>query len=440
MTKQVAVIGGGIAGTSAANWLSQHDYDVTIIERNSYIGGRIHTQLVRGAAVEMGAGFLTDAYVNLKSFIAKHELNDTLYSQKSRSGIYRNNRVGMATAHTLFKNEVLSLKAKCFAVPLLFDTLAAWQDLDLSAFWKASQHDGHSVSAMSSLKGGDEFIEYILQPILNGYFYWTPEHTSEAMMLLLCKAAFSHGTYKMKGGLQRIPERAAAGSLALLNHTVKNVDKSNSKYAVTIECDGKLSSNTFDGIVCTTTASIVPSIFSDLKAEQSRFFESIKYSSTALMAQTYRIDQTLGNKSIAFPRKEGIDLSSVTLSPEPGAENSALATVKTYASGAVGKELGILADKMLIERLSKFMEPVRPELIIGSPDPLATHVQRWAEALPYFDVGHFGRLRAFQNGEVENPSQRITFAGDYTGGPFMEGAFTSGIRAAERLSTRIQTQ
>ena len=69
--------------------------------------------------------------------------------------------------------------------------------------------------------------------------------------------------------------------------------------------------------------------------------------------------------------------------------------------------------------------------------PISTHVQRWPEALPMFEPGHFKRLRSFANGEIENPKQALVFAGDYIGGPFVEGAFTSGVRAAERLHERL---
>jgi predicted NAD/FAD-dependent oxidoreductase len=33
----------------------------------------------------------------------------------------------------------------------------------------------------------------------------------------------------------------------------------------------------------------------------------------------------------------------------------------------------------------------------------------------------------------------VVFAGDYLGGPFIEGAVTSGIRAADRLLRSIET-
>jgi len=87
--------------------------------------------------------------------------------------------------------------------------------------------------------------------------------------------------------------------------------------------------------------------------------------------------------------------------------------------------------------LTKAMEPARQAVLIGNPKPQAVHVQRWMEALPFFDVGHFKRLRAFENGEIEDQNQPVVFAGDYIGGSFMEGAFTSGLQAAERLNSRL---
>ncbi len=438
MMKHVAVIGAGLAGSSAANWLTKHGYNVTVIERNDYIGGRIHSHLVQGAAVEMGAGFMTDAYTNLRSFMKENELNQNLFPQESSSGIFRDGRVTMATLRVLLGNYPLSWAAKASMIPVLLKTLGAWPDLDLHNFQKASKYDGRSITSMFSGSGGKELIEYVLQPILNGYFYWNPEHTSEAMMLLLCKGAFSHGTYKMKGGLQRIPEKAVAGSTVLLNHTVSSVAQTREKYIVSLIHQGVSKSLPFDGVIFATTANVIPAIFSDLTDRQTKFFDSIDYSSAALIAQTYKIEQTLGSKSIAFPRKEGIELSTVTSSPEPGTGHRPLATVKTYASGTNAKRLGLLSDEALTRQLLKLAEPVHSDILIGSPKSIATQVQRWPEAIPYFDVGHFKRLQAFEGGEVEDPNTPVSFAGDYIGGPFMEGAFTSGLRAAERLDLRLQ--
>ena len=43
MNKKILVLGGGVAGSSIAYYLSEKGYDVTVIERNSTVGGLART-------------------------------------------------------------------------------------------------------------------------------------------------------------------------------------------------------------------------------------------------------------------------------------------------------------------------------------------------------------------------------------------------------------
>lgn len=427
-----------MAGTSAAHSLTRRGFEVTILEKNDRLGGRIHSHLVEGAAVEMGAGFMTRIYSNVHDFLRREGLEEQLYRQYGNSGMMRDGQLRMANLQTLAGNKALSWPAKLQILPLAAKTLMRWRHLDHHAFWKAAPYDERSVVAMFP-KQKQEIVEYLLQPMLNGYFYWAPEHVSEAMLFSLAKAALMQGgTYKMQGGLQQIPERAAKGSAVLLGCEVTRVFRNQAgRYEVVMRHEGKEKRLQADGIICATTASGVPVILKDLLTSQQRaFFEAVRYSSTAVLARTYQQDQTRGDKGIAFPRLEGSDLAAVTVSPEPGKSNR-LANVKAFASGAVGKQLCAESDAAIASRLTKAMESIRQEVLAGDPQPLSTHLQRWPEALPFFDVGHFKRLRAFEEGGVEDGSQLLTFAGDYLGGPFMEGAFTSGMKAADRLAQRL---
>ena len=437
--KHIVVVGGGLSGTAAAHRLNQYGYDVTIIEKMDRLGGRIHSHLVDGAAVEMGAGFLTKNYSNLMDFLRLVGLDRQLYRQKSKTGVYVNEKLHMLTPRSLLANEPLAWDSKLHAVSLLAKTVVNWQKLDLHEFWRAAKLDEKPVSNMYRSRSGTDFTEKVLQPILNGYFYWNPEHTSEAMMYMISKTVFSHGTYRLKGGLQRIPEAAAQKSKVLLGHTVEVITKSSDgSYVVNLKDGATTKSLTADGIICATTASAVLRIFPDLTKQQRTFFEAIEYSSAALVARTYPKEQAKGDKSIAFPRKQDIELSSVTLSSEMGTGEKYYSTVKTYASGSIAKDRISLTDQDLMNRLIDDTQPVSEHLVVGSPTPVASHIQRWDQALPCFDVGHFKRLAAFHEGRVEDNDEMITFAGDYIGGPLMEGAFTSGLRAAQRLHARLR--
>lgn len=68
---------------------------------------------------------------------------------------------------------------------------------------------------------------------------------------------------------------------------------------------------------------------------------------------------------------------------------------------------------------------------------LNTYVQKWTEALPEYNVGHMKLLKAFNDCDIEGKSDKLVFAGDYLGGPFIEGAITSGFLAADRLHAQF---
>ncbi|MCA1596758.1 MAG: FAD-dependent oxidoreductase, partial [Chloroflexi bacterium] len=60
-----------------------------------------------------------------------------------------------------------------------------------------------------------------------------------------------------------------------------------------------------------------------------------------------------------------------------------------------------------------------------------THLFRHRKATPFFGVGSIGRLKGFL--ERPDPTPHLYFCGDYLCGPHMEGAITSGLRAAEAV-------
>ena len=60
---KVIIIGGGLAGLSAAAHLVEHggEKDICVLEAKNSLGGRIHTIDVNGRPLELGAQFIHGA-------------------------------------------------------------------------------------------------------------------------------------------------------------------------------------------------------------------------------------------------------------------------------------------------------------------------------------------------------------------------------------------
>ncbi len=438
MSKHIIVVGGGMAGAAAAHSLRGQGYRVTILEKNDRLGGRIKSEKVDGVAIEMGAGFMTNGYTNILSFLAEVGLDNRLYRQRGSSGVLRGGKVKMATISTLAGNGALSWSAKLKTVPLFFKTVVGWRKLDMRAPWRAEKYDTQSVAEAFQDKAARELLEYVAQPVLNGYFYWTAERTSFAMLLIILKAMLKGGTQKLAGGLQQMPEKAARGCNILLDHEVSSIQKNtDGTFTVKARHQNQLRELHADGIMCATTASVVSRIIPRLTTKQKDFFASIGYSSTAVVAQVYPIDQTLGDKGLAFPRSENGKIAAITVSPEKTMRGKTLGSVKVYASG-FSQQHPNMPDKDTRQQLLNEKEPFNSAVLVAGARPIATYFQKWPEALPIFDHGHFHKLRLFADGKIEEPNSKLVFAGDYLGGPFMEGAFTSGIQAAARLHAQLE--
>jgi oxygen-dependent protoporphyrinogen oxidase len=433
--RTIVVIGGGMSGTAAAHMLMRRGYEVTILEASDRIGGRIHSQSIGGLIAETGAGFMTGEYKTTLDFLQDAGLSDKLAERKGGSAIMRGGKPqDLQKLSVIFGSGWLSWGAKLLLLKEFFKAIPAWRRLDVHNIWKVAPYDTESISQHFTGKYGQEVLDYVFGPALDTYLYWSPDHTSYALSKALFKgtsALRQRHTYTLRGGLSQIPEAAAKGANVLLSHRVKQVYQAPSgKYALSVDTPDGMRIFTADGIVCATTATVVPKIIKGLSQRQRDFFSSVQYSSTVNVS--YRLPRSDKGRTygVGYPRKEGwtINAMSVVSDHAPDAD-----LVKLHGPGSLGKELCRKSDKqievILSEGIGLDLEPARKS---GE-----WRVQKWPEALPYFDVGYIKQLKTFMDGEIEDPVEPLTFAGDYLGGPFIDGAFVSGIKAAMRLEEKL---
>ncbi|MEA2701780.1 MAG: hypothetical protein QOE22_489 [Candidatus Parcubacteria bacterium] len=418
-----------MAGTSAAHFLRRRGYDVTIVEKNDRLGGRMKSKLTDGIVLEQGAGFVMDIYANTLRFLRESGLHkDLCRNPHASAGIVRGGKVRFLGLRTIFGTTLLSWKAKWKGFLFLAKVLRNWRSIDIHHPWKLARYDDVSIGDYRATPEGAELFDYFIQPALTGTWYWPPEdvaQTSEGLLLVAGKAVLTRGTYTMRGGLQRIPEKAAEGSTVLLEHTATQVDRRpNGSYEVTVTHDDNERVLHADGIVCATTATVAAKLFPNLPPERKTFIDSIRYSSTTYVGRTFRKEDLPGSRGIVFPSSEGSPVAGST-----SVRGKRVGWVKVYG---VGKELRGKDNATIFKTLTDGSRHVEKDIFRPGATPLSSFIWHRDEALPTAEKGYFRKLERFIE-EEETTSEPLVFAGDYIGGAFIEGAFTSGMQAAGRL-------
>src|SRR5690606_32775210 len=118
---------------------------------------------------------------------------------------------------------------------------------------------------------GKQLLEYLIQPILNSYLYWKPEQTTFAILKVLIKTSLFKGkTYTLKHGLRQIPVALAQKATIEYEANVTSIKEvAPSGYRIAYTKNAKQYELAADGVVCATTASVVPRIVDDLSSEHN---------------------------------------------------------------------------------------------------------------------------------------------------------------------------
>lgn len=406
-----------------------------VLESESMIGGRVRTAVEQGCQIELGAEFLASFYTRTMSLINELGLQPDLCPIPSSSAVLRAGRFHALwpSARMAFTN-LVSPQHKLTLSYLLASLVRHVPILDLGAFQKAQPIDDASVSDYAHAHLSEDLLEYVLQPPLSGIFYWTPERTSRALLMLVLRAGLSRPTglklFTLRKGLSQLPQAMATDLDVRRGARVYAVEhKPEGGYVVRMK--GGSPALNADIVICATTASAVPDLMPWLSDEQLALFRGVRYSSTALLATGIRGRLPQDFYGLLFPRRETPFLASATIQAVKStwATPRGRDTLSLHLSGPAMAGLHQYDDKTLIRLMLAELRRIAPRY---DPTSRAVFQQfyRCAEALPEFDVGHFRRLQGIADSELGPPG--LAFAGDYLGGPFVEGAILSGEAAAER--------
>jgi oxygen-dependent protoporphyrinogen oxidase len=408
---------------------------VTVLEQEDHAGGRAHTELADGYAIDVGAGFLASFYTHTLRLVDELGLE--------RVPIRGGSHIFSADGPHLIRfgpgSTLLPPRGRWRLAKTVFKLLRNWPRVDVHALAKAHALDTESVAEYARRELGTDLLENIVEPVLSGVCYWSPERTSAAMFLVLLKAGIGLRRFTVRQGIGELCRRMASDvDLRLETEVCRVTGDPGTGYVVTARRAGTEQSFPADGVLCATPATAIPSLFPGLPEPERAFFGNVSYSATVAVALALSRRRSRMPDNVFFSRGEGQPryLAAVTslAARNPAQVPPGQELLRLFANGRTAHQLLQKSDAEIRNALVNDLMLTGLDVTPVS-DELFYRVYRWPQAVPEFDVGSFKRLK--ERADSNGLWGRVAFAGDYLGGPSIEGAASSGVRAARELSASL---
>lgn len=214
MSVDVAIVGGGISGLTAARMLCARGFDVRLIEREAACGGVIRTDAVYGFVIDTGPDTLLTHKPAAIALVKDLGLESSLVAPLPRRTTYV---VRDSTLRTLPETSALGL-------PIGWKTVVGATAFSLPGKLRmaaepfirpAPPADDESIASFVRRRFGREAEQFVAEPLLAGLHRGDPSRLSmRALFPFLAKAERDHGS--VTRAWQRMPARGGgSGSMSL---------------------------------------------------------------------------------------------------------------------------------------------------------------------------------------------------------------------------------
>ncbi|MGA3371123.1 MAG: NAD(P)/FAD-dependent oxidoreductase [Terracidiphilus sp.] len=434
----VIVVGAGIAGLTAAHFLAKADIRVKVLEASGRVGGRMITDAVSGFTVDCGAQFLSSEYPLLRSIVREIGLQESPRPTSPWNAIVRQGKICRIRAGNPLHVLASGLLGPASWMKLgwqLWRQRSALASLPLNDYSQWSGFDTESISSWANRTLDSPALEYIFEPMLQGFYFQEPEETSLALGLIL----FAFGsrrarTLALSGGMGAIPEAIAARLDVALHASVRSMT-----------CDG-------DSVVVATDAARIEAehvILAIPAHEAKRLYRSddeitnrlmaVPYSSTINIAVVagsgFHLPEPLKDVyGLLVPRQERRQIAAICIEKNKyrggGQEGQLLNILLCHASAMA---MMALPDDEIVAAATEEAEKFLPGL---TAQIRAARLYRWEYAEPYSQVGRAREIAEYRS-SGRALDRRVWLAGDFMSMPFNEGAAESGKWAADAICKQL---
>ena len=454
--RRVVVVGGGIAGLTAAYVLGEDpDRDVVVLESSPRAGGKLRLAEVGGVTVDVGAEAMLNRRPEGAAFARELGL-PVVHPVTSRSQLWT-------------RGALRPLPRSLMGVPLDIDELAASGVLSADGLRRVraepslppTELDGDDVSVGDLVAGrfGDEVVDRLVEPLLGGVYAGharelSARATTPQLVAMLDRGSLLEGAAAavpastvpvfagLPGGLGGLPAALVATGrfTARTDATVRELRRVDGGYELVVGSAHRPELVEADQVVLAVPATPASRLLADLAPAASAELSAIEYASTAVV--------TLALRARGFPIAEGS--SGFLVPPIEGRRIKAStfsfakwAWVRNAGRGALGGEdVLLLRTSLGRHREQASLQASDEELVAGSladlteavgpvGEPVASLVQRWGGGLPQYAVGHLDRVARIRAEVAHLPG--LAVCGAAYDGVGIPAVIASARRAADEV-------
>lgn len=429
--RQVAVIGGGIAGLTCAWDLQRAGVDVTVFEREESVGGRMRTRSRDGLAFDLGANFLVGAYRQVTEMarqlgIGLHCVSPVRHTVR-QGGRWR--RMNLSGAGHQLKLEALSPGDILKLLALL--ARGTGRELDFFDLSRGPLPPDDAY-ALACREVGRTFADYVVDPFTSCMmFSRASEHsalTLQALLSMLADTRFDFSILYADGDMQALPEALACQVPVQRGCPVSSLSHGAGGWLLTAGGTREV----YERVVVATTAGAAAALLSDGPAPHRELVRATRYAPTINVA--FRVPcRALGRTHCFYvPYSESTLISEFTNEALKGEDTTrdGWSLVNVGLHEAAGRALLAAEEDTIFALVRHELERLQPGL-----QPQAYDLQRWPEALPKYSRDHIARVRDFQT--KGQGVEGVYLCGDYMNAPWVEGASRSGRTVARCILSEL---
>jgi oxygen-dependent protoporphyrinogen oxidase len=438
--KRIAIIGAGIAGLSAAYYLSKlsgqggQQLEIMLLEKEGRLGGSLLTEQVDGFLMEGGP----DCFISEKPWALQlcRELGLEQEVIGTNQQLRRTFILLKGMLHEIPEGFMLLaptslwpfIKSSLFSLPG-----KARMGLDLILPRKKSDTE-ESLAAFVLRRLGREALERIAEPLVAGIHASDPEtmslkstfprfidlervHRSIIWGMYQRKKQFAlhQSRYTMFLTLQQgMEEMISTLKKALPPETIvprheviaveKITDRPSQKLRYRLKLGGKKKAIEADAVILATPAFVTAKFLQGMAGDICQLLDTIPYCSTATINLAYersQIGHPLDGYGFVVPRLEKRSIMAATFSSVKFAHRAPAGRVllRAFVGGAKNEAIVSWEDDKLLAAVQGDME----EILKITGAPLMTRIFRWPKSMPQYTLGHEERLSRIEQGLAKLP-------------------------------------